>query len=85
MLVKYDFGLAFIFQQSKGSEDIVLGVIQYVGILKQNLKLDYGPIFSPILLFCCSWVENGIDNKSKCTYKQVDVSFLFDFFFTYVA
>lgn len=85
MLVTYDFGLTSIFQQSKGSEDIVLGVIQYVGILKQNLKLDYVPMFSPILLFCCSWVKNGIDNKSNCTYKLDDVSFLFEFFLTYVA
>jgi hypothetical protein len=43
MLVTYDSGMASVFQQSEGSED-VLGVIQYVGILKQILKLDYGPI-----------------------------------------
>ncbi len=30
MLVKYDFGVASIFQQSQGSEDVVLGQIQYV-------------------------------------------------------
>lgn len=34
MLVTYDSGVASVFQQSEGSEDVVLGVIQYVGILK---------------------------------------------------
>jgi hypothetical protein len=35
LLVTYDSGVASIFQQSQGTEDDVLGVIQYVGMLKQ--------------------------------------------------
>jgi hypothetical protein len=68
MLVTYDSGVASVFQQSEGSED-VLEVIQYVGILKQILKLDYGPMSSPIVFFCCSWVKNGTDNRGNPTYK----------------
>jgi hypothetical protein len=69
MLVTYDSGVASAFQQSEGSEDVVLGVIQYVGILKQILKLDYGPMSSPIVLFHGSWVKIGTDNRGNPTYK----------------
>jgi hypothetical protein len=51
-------------------------MIQYVGILKQILQLDYGPMFSPIMLFCCNWVKNGIRSRGKPTYKCDDANFL---------
>ncbi len=76
MLVTYDSGVASVFQQSEGSEDVVLGVIQYVGILKQILKLDHGPMSSPIVLFRCSWVQNGTDNRGNPTYKRDNAGFL---------
>jgi hypothetical protein len=75
MLVTYDSGVASGFQQSEGSED-VLGVIQYIGILKQILKLDYGAMSSPIVLFRCSWVKNGTDNRGNPPYKQDNAGFL---------
>ncbi len=53
LLVTYDYVVASILQQSQGSEDEVLGAIQYVGTLKEILRLDYGPISSPIILFWC--------------------------------
>jgi len=37
LLVTYDCGVASIFQQSQGSEDEVLGAIQYFGTLKEIL------------------------------------------------
>lgn len=37
LLVTFDTSVAFIFQQSQGSEDDILGVIQYVGTLKEIL------------------------------------------------
>ncbi len=55
----------------------MFGQIQYVGTLKQILQLDYGSMSSPIVLFCCSWVKNGIDNKSNRIYKQDETCFLF--------
>jgi hypothetical protein len=69
LLVTFDSKVAYLFQQFEGSENDVLGQIQYVGILKEILKLDYGPMFSPIVLFCCSWVKNGIDNRGNPIYK----------------
>jgi hypothetical protein len=37
LLVTFDTSVAFIFQQSQGSEDDILGTIQYVGALKEIL------------------------------------------------
>jgi hypothetical protein len=37
LLVTYDYGVASIFQHLQGSEDDVLGQIQYVGTLKYIL------------------------------------------------
>ncbi len=51
--VTYDLGVAFIFQQSQGNDDEVLGVVQYIEILKEILQLEYGPMSSPIALFPC--------------------------------
>jgi hypothetical protein len=75
LLATYDCGVASIFQQSQGSEDEVLGAIQYVGTLKEILGLDYGPISSPITLFRYQWVKNGIDNSRNPTYRRDDVGF----------
>lgn len=54
----------------------MLGHIQYVGTLKEILQLYYGLMASSIVLFCCIWVKNEIDNKGIPTYKQDDVGFL---------
>lgn len=81
MLVTYDFGVASIFQQSQGSEDVVLGPIKYVETLKEILWLDYGPMVSAIVLFHCSWVKNGNNNRGNPTYKRDDTCFLLANFF----
>lgn len=44
--------------------------ILYVGVLKEILELDYGPVSTPIILFRCDWVQNGLDYKGNPTYKQ---------------
>lgn len=69
LLVTYGCGVAFVFEQFARSEDDVLGAIQYVGTLKEILQLDYGLVFSPIILFQCQWVKNGIDNRRNPIYK----------------
>ncbi len=74
--VTYDLGVAFIFQHSQGNDDEVVGVVQYVQILKKILQLEYGPMFSPIPLFPCKWLKNGDDNKGNPTNKRDDASFL---------
>jgi hypothetical protein len=74
-MVTSDFGVAYVFQQSKGSENVVFRMIQYVGILKHILKLDYGSMFSPIVLSHCNWVKNGTNNRGNPTYKQDNPGF----------
>jgi hypothetical protein len=76
ILVTFDSSVASFFQQFEGSDNDVFGQIQYVGIVKDISKSDYGPMFSPIVLFHCSWVKNGIDNRGNPIYKQDDVGFL---------
>jgi hypothetical protein len=54
LCVTFDSGVASLFEQVEGNGNDLLGPIQYVGLLKQFLQLDYGPISSPILLFRCN-------------------------------
>jgi hypothetical protein len=70
----------FFFQKSQGSENVVLGVIQYVGTLKQILKLDNGPMSSQIMIFCYNCVKNGTNNRGNPTYKRIVASFLLAIF-----
>lgn len=76
LCVTFDYSVASTFEQVEGNGDDVLGPIQYVGLLKQILQLDYGCMSSPIILFQCEWVRNGIDNRGNPTYKWDDVGFL---------
>ena len=48
--------------------------VHYVGVLKDILKLDYGPTHSPIVLFRCEWVKSH-DNRGNATYVKDDVGF----------
>jgi hypothetical protein len=50
-LATFDCDVASSFQQSQGSEDEMLGAIQYLATLKEILSLNYGPIYFPIILF----------------------------------
>jgi hypothetical protein len=47
-----------------------------VGILKDIILLDYGPISQPVILFKCDWVRNGLDRWGNATYKHDDDGFL---------
>jgi hypothetical protein len=49
--------------------------VQYVGVLKDILKLDYGRVQSPIIIFWCVWMK-WKDNWGNPTYVRDDVGFL---------
>ncbi len=50
----YDSGVALVFhQEQQSTEGTRLGALQYVGILKDIILLDYGPISQPVILFKC--------------------------------
>jgi len=49
--------------------------LQYVGVLKEILQLDYRTISTPIVLFQCDWVRNASDSHGNPTYKRNNVGF----------
>jgi hypothetical protein len=52
------------------------GLIQYVGVLKDIILLDYRPISMPIILFECEWVKNEVDSWGDPTYNHDEDGFL---------
>ncbi len=59
--------------------------IEYVGVFKDILKLDYGPISTPIIFMWCAWVWNGSDVRGNPTYKWDEVGFLLAKFWYMIA
>jgi len=45
------------------------------------LHLDSDPIFLLIILVCCQWVTNMIDNRGNSIYKQDDIRFKLELIF----
>ena len=69
----YNSGVAFVFEvPSTDARDVS---VNYVGVLKDILKLDYGPLHTPIILFRCQWVKTT-DNRGNRTYVRDDAGFL---------
>ncbi len=76
-MATYDFGVASIFQQPQAThEGIALGSIEYVGVLKDIILLDYGPVSQLMVLFKCDWVIHGSDRWGNPTYKRDEDGFL---------
>jgi hypothetical protein len=69
----YDSGVASVFQVPIiDARDLSMN---YVGVLKDILKLDYGPVWTPIVLFRCEWIKKE-DNRGNATYIRDDAGFL---------
>jgi hypothetical protein len=76
-MATYDSRVASIFQQPHATnEGMTLSSIQYVGVLKDIILLNYGPMFQPVVLFKCDWVTPGFDRWGNPTYKQDEDGFL---------
>jgi hypothetical protein len=72
-LQTYDAGVASIFHvPTENAEEISLN---YVGILKDILELDYGPLHTPVILLKCEWMKR-VDNRGNNTYTQDEARFL---------
>jgi hypothetical protein len=68
-MATYDFGVASIFQQPHATNGgMTFGSIQYVGVLKDIILLNYGLVFQPMVLFKCDWVTPGSDRWGNPTY-----------------
>jgi hypothetical protein len=72
-LQTYDAGMASIFHIP--IEDARELLINYVGILKVILKLDYGLLHTPVILMKCEWMKR-FDNWGNHTYKRDEAGFL---------
>jgi hypothetical protein len=56
-MLTYDSGVASVFQVP--TEDATDVSINYVGVVKDILKLDYGPMSRPIVLMRCQWAKRS--------------------------
>jgi hypothetical protein len=51
----YDKDIASLFDvPTEDARDIL---VNYVGVLKDILKPNYGPMRTLVLLFCCEWIK----------------------------
>ena len=63
-LKTYDNGVASVFHMpAMGSKEVTLN---YVGVLKDILKLNYGPLRTPVILLRCEWMKQ-FDNRGNPT------------------
>jgi hypothetical protein len=68
----YDCGVASVFQvPTADARDVS---VNFVGIVKDILKLDYGPLSSPIVLLRCQWAKQT-DNRGNPTYTRDEAGF----------
>jgi len=70
LLQTFDNGIALVFEHQ--IIDVKGMFIPYVGVLKNILKLNYGQVQTPIVIFRCEWMKQE-DNKRKLTYMKDDV------------
>jgi hypothetical protein len=69
----YDSGVASVFQVPTAKAGSMSA--NYVGVLQDILKLDYGPLHMPIILLRCKWMKRH-DNRGNPTYTQDEAGFL---------
>ncbi len=75
-MVSFDYGMASIFGQWQTHMGDGDATVEYVNVIKDIFKLDYGPISTPIIFMWCAWVRNKNDVNGNPTYKQNEVGFL---------
>jgi len=72
-LQTYDSGVAFVFNVPTFYATSVS--MNFVGVLKDILKLYYGPLHTPVIILRCEWVK-GVDNQGNVSYVKDDYGFL---------
>jgi hypothetical protein len=72
-MLTYDSGVASVFQVP--TEDATDVTVNYAGVVKDILKLNYGPLSRPIILMRCQWAKRS-DNQGNSTYIRDDAGFL---------
>ena len=72
-LQTYDSGVASVFHMS--TPESASATLNYVGVLKDILKLNYGPLRTPIIIFRCEWMKQR-DNWGNPSYVRDEVGFM---------
>lgn len=72
-LVSYNSGVASVFESAMG--DSTDSSVNYVGVLKDILQLDYGALSMQINLLRCEWVKPK-DSRGNTTYSRDESGFL---------
>jgi hypothetical protein len=72
-LETFDSRIAFVFEVPTANADEVS--MNYVGVLKYILKLDYGPVHIPVIILHYEWMKRH-DNRGNPTYTKDDARFL---------
>ncbi len=68
----FDSGIALIFDMpTLDARDLPLN---FVEVLKDLLKFDYGHLHTLVIIFRCKWIKRK-DNRRNPTYVQDDVGF----------
>jgi hypothetical protein len=67
LLQTYDSGIASVFDVR--IHDAANVYVNYVEVLKDILKLNYGPIHTLIIIFRCEWMKRK-DNQRNPTYLR---------------
>lgn len=72
-MLTYDSGAASAFQvPTIDARDVA---VNYVSVLKDIFKLDYGPLHAPLVLLLCEWLKRQ-DNRENPTYTRDEAGFL---------
>ena len=74
LLQTYDSGIASIFEVPNVDSQSEVS-LNYVGVLQDILKLDYGPLQTAVILFRCEWLKRE-DNRGNPTYVRDDAGFM---------
>ena len=74
LLQTYNSGVTSIFEMPTTNSQSEIS-LNYVGGLQDILKLDYGPLQTPVILFQCEWFKRE-DNRGNPTYMRDDVGFM---------
>jgi hypothetical protein len=72
-LQTYDSGIASVFEVSIANAIEVS--VNYVGVLKDILKLNYGPLYTPMIILRCEWMKRQ-DNRGNPTYTKNGAGYL---------
>jgi hypothetical protein len=72
-LQMYNSGIASIFNVP--TEDARDVSVNYVGVVKNILKLNYGALHNPVILLRCEWIKRE-DNRGNPTYLRDEAGFL---------